>query len=482
MSRPSRRIAALAVLFALAACYLIGCGGGGGAPSPPPGPPPVEIGPGPGPPAPTVAAEPGISTVAARNAPFATAPNADVVRAAALNRIDGLADDPPSSTPDLEALLADFTGWVTQQPNDAAAQAGLAAALVMAGIYNAGIDAGYAPPDIFGLFGPLTDLTSVKTAQSGARLKRMLAATCLPLPQAWGVAPVETAADRPDLTDADFSTADVQIAVRHYLLPLIDCALDRLRALRDNAPDDRTPLVELGAGEDVKRAYRGDVRALIGLLRLLKATLMQACAYQLNAGSWDWTVPLADRDGNGDGLLAVNEYLPDDPFLRRHPSRNMQDSGATLRAGLSDLVLSMNSRRPDSLLQAWASGGEDSTQRPALLEDIRELARETVTVTVTYSGAANPEIPAAASRDVRLNLSRIWDAPVDDLKELLPTLRPVSGGAWEALPRDADDFPDPTFNGLFPRPDPLIDIIVGGPDYVALSYGEIDELVIIDRR
>ncbi|MFW6156608.1 MAG: hypothetical protein ACOC7J_04760, partial [Armatimonadota bacterium] len=169
--RTSRLIPAAIICLCITG-LLSGCGGGGGGGTAPP-PPPVEIGPGPGPAAEQIPAAETISTVAARTTDFATAPRADLARQAAIDRIERIPDDPPDTEAELRALLADFTGWVTQEPDDAVSQAGLAVAIVLAGAYNAGIDAGYTSDQVLGLLDPITQIAS---ASSGDRRSGQVAA------------------------------------------------------------------------------------------------------------------------------------------------------------------------------------------------------------------------------------------------------------------------------------------------------------------
>jgi hypothetical protein len=219
------------------------------------------------------------------------------------------------------------------------------------------------------------------------------------------------------------------------------------------------------------------VRALIGLLRLARAYILQACAWQFNAGDWDWNVAMADLDTDGDGLLTVAEFLPPDPYLWRHDAPNMASAGEEVRNGLELLIGAFANRRGDSMIEA-TFGTEGADERLAKLRDLRTMVQREVTVTVSWTGGSG----GGGARDLRMNLARLWSNPPDDLKQFLPTLELTEGGAWQALPRDIDDFPDATVNGLFPAPQPLVDIIVTGPDSVALSYGAIEEYPLIDRR
>ncbi|MFW5868132.1 MAG: hypothetical protein ACOCX2_09965 [Armatimonadota bacterium] len=461
MQRRTSQLVSVGVIFVLIAGALVGCGGGGGGgtPDPPPSPPPpsVEIGPGPGPAADAIPAEPAISTVAARGAAFATAPRSDLARRDAIERIDRFASDLPDTEDELRAVLADFTAWVTAEPNDAVSQAGLAAAIVVAGGYNAGIDAGYTPAQILSLLAPVAEVAS-----AGVREHR---------------GAIFTAADFPSPTDPDFSSADLQIGIRTFLLPAIDHARGRLNALADAAPSADTRLGEFPSRRGTHYAYPAEVQAVSSVLRIAHGLLLQFCAYQFNPGDWDWTAPLADRDDNRDGTLTVNEYLPGDPFLWRHQSGNMAEGGTALNGGLTSLIAAVEAAPEDSLLvQALRP---DSPQVAAQkLHDLRMIVDREVNVRIEHEGGSD----GPGGFTTRMDLRRLWQWPIDDLKHLFPTLRPVSDSAWEALPRGASDFPRPTFGGVFPQPEPVLEMLSTGPTYIAITHGSADPIVVLDRR
>ncbi len=478
MSSSSSRLPALVCLVVISA-LIAGCGGGGGAGGPqPPTPPPVEIGPGPGPAASTIPSEPGISTVAARAVPLATSPSASDVDPRAVEAMKSFAADPPDTEAELEAVLTQFVDLASANPDDAAAQAGLAVSIAIAGIYNAGIDAGYAPADLLELLGPVRDLAPAQIGPGRYGLSERILALCIPhLPLARTRAMLP-ASDWPDLSDPPFSSVDVQIGLRNFALPAIDHAVERLGALSGNAPGPDVPLVEVAAHDRTIRAYEGDVRVIAAMLRLVEAGILQACAWQLEPGEWDWTLPLADRDADGDGLLTVEEYMPADPFLWRADCNNMQRAGALMRSSLFTIMYFVENRQPDSFIAQEIGDDERADYVVTLLGDIRTIISEPVVLTFRWSRPGSGVRQVSAEAD----LSRIWNAPVDDAKSLLPTLEPGGNDAWEALPRTAADFPDPTFGGIFPQPDPVIAMLTGGADYVTISYGSIDEFVLLDRR
>lgn len=466
MRRSLPRLVIVAIIFALASGLLVGCGGGGGGtadppdpppPPPPPPPPAVEIGPGPGPAADAIPAEPAISTVAARGTPFASAPHRDRAREAAIDRIDQFASHPPDTEAELRAVLDDFTAWVSAEPDDVVSQAGLAAAIVLAGAYNAGIDAGYTSDQVLSLLSPVTEVASAGL-HGGAGL-------------------VLPAADFPNPGDPDFSSADLQIGIRTFLLPALHHARARLETAANNAPGPGIRLAEFPSRHGTHFAYRSELRALSGLLRMGQSVLLQFCAYQFNPGDWDWTVPLADRDEDGDGLLSVEEYLPPQPFLWKHEADNMQLAGSHLRGALQMLIDAVEETHPDSLM---TDALDPDRPQDALrkLRDLQEMAEGPVNVRIVHEGGSE----GPGSFATRLDLTRLWDAPVEDFKTLLPTLAPVSGSDWEALPRSPSDFPRPFMADILPRPQPVLEMLATGPTYIAITHDSVERLTVIDRR
>ncbi|MFO8079912.1 MAG: hypothetical protein R6V07_06345 [Armatimonadota bacterium] len=465
MQRRGCRLALVGLTVAALALLAVGCGGGGGgtsgdapSPPPPPPPPPVEIGRGPGPEADTIPTGETISTAAARGVPFATAPDAELARRAAIERIDQFASDLPTTENDLRAVLDDFTAWAQAEPNDAVSQVGLAAAIVVVGGYNAGIDAGYTTGQILSLLDPVTEVasTGLRDEAGGHTL---------------------TAADFPSPTDPDFSSADLQISIRKFLLPALRHARTRLEAVSSSAAGPAARLAEFPSRHGTHYAYRADVRAIGGAFRIGHALLLQFCAYQFNPDDWDWTASMADRDGDGNGELAVEEYLPGDPFLWRHNSTNMLWSGGALRGGLEAMIAAVGEAPDDSMLvQALRPDSPQVAQQK--LRDLHAMVDREVQVQIEHEGGSD----GAGSFSTRMDLSRLWDAPIDDLKELFPTLRPVSGSYWEALPRDASDFPEPELGGVFPQPRPVLEMLSTGPTYITIRHGSMDRLTVIDRR
>jgi hypothetical protein len=454
-----------------AATLFIGCGGGGGGgqppqppPQPPPEPPPtpVEIGPGPGPAADQIPAEPAISTVQARATAFMSSPAPTRMQQEAIDRIDRFAAVPPRTEAELRAVLGDFTSWATRRPNDVVSQAGLAASIVLAGAYNAGIDAGYTSERLLGMLDPVTQVAS-----AGLTTDRSSSVGGL----------MQIAADFPDPSDPDFSSADLQIGIRKFLLPAVAHARARLQAAIDAADSRNTRLAEIRSRHGSHYVYRAELRMLEGMLRVGQGVLLQFCAYQFNPGDWDWTVPLAERDEDGDGVLTVDEYLPPDPFLWRHQSNTMEQGGTHLSEGLREMKFAVGKAPADSLL-VHALRPDGPQPLVAKLRDLWELTENEMAVQIVHEGG----LEGAARFTTTMDLRVLWEDPIDDLKVLFPTLTPVSGSHWEALPRERDDFPKPSFFGVFPQPARVLNMLTTGPTYIAINSGEVERLTVLDVR
>ncbi len=472
MSAFVRRMVCLLTAFMLTAFPLTGCGGGGGGgggddggdePPPTPPPPAVEIGPGPGPAADAIPGEPAISTVAARATPYAQAPRRGMARQEAVDRIERFAGRPPTTEAELRAFLADFTGWVTQEPDDPVSQAGLAVAVLVAGAYNAAIDAGYTPDQVLSLLEPVTRIKSAAGEDPGAGVF---------------TAALRTMADFPEPSDPDFSSADLQIGIRKFLLPAFRHANDRIASIPLHSGGDETRLAAIHTRDGTRYAYAADFRALNGFLHAAESLLLEFCAYQFNPGDWDWTVPLADRDEDGDGLLTADEYLPPDPFGWRHQSSNMSDSQDHMLLGLDTMLAAVEAAPEDSFL-IEAIGDDGRPRTAAKLRDLRDLVTEKVQVEVIHEGGTNGPGRFMA----QMTFHYIWDAPVDDLKTIAPVLQPVADSNWQALPRGPGDFPRPRLGGMLGQPpEPVLEMLSTGPTYIAISYGSWERLTMLDER
>ncbi len=481
-----RRFAVALNVLVVFALFTSGCGGGGSAVTPGPGPDPdpdpdpipVAIGPGPGAAADIIPTELGISTTAARNAPLATAPDADNVRQAVTNEFDALMDNPPDSLAELQTLLTQFTGWANQDPDDPAAQFGLALMTAMAGLYNTGIDAGFIEADIFAMLpasldksatGSLTDLF--------LRPVQFAAALHLGGPQAL-MAPTKAAKSAiPGLEDEGISTQDLQIAIRNYLIPSLDSAIARLSAVANNAPA-WDPLVAIGSGDNAVNVYPADFKLVTAILRVLKSFAHELVAYQLNAGSHDWGASLASLDANNDDILTVAEYAPADPFLWRHSAPNMQIAGVTLGTALNNAIWAVRNSNNSLVLGEFfgLTRQADVDQSVAELTDLRDLLTGPVDVQITYNNIQATAVAPAAVRTMRTNFGAIFSDPVYDIKNLLPTLH-VVGSAAEV--QGASDFPDLTFHGIILDPQPIRNIIAGDYNHVVISYGSLRDIELV---
>ncbi|MCD6360944.1 MAG: hypothetical protein J7M38_08755, partial [Armatimonadetes bacterium] len=272
----------------------------------------------------------------------------------------------------------------------------------------------------------------------------------------------------PGLEDENITTESLQIAIRKYLLPSLNSAVTRIEAVAENADPSTDPVIIINAGEDAYGIYPADLKVVLSILHSWRAFLYELVAYQLNWGNYDWTVDIVTRDANGDGLLTPDEYAPADPFLWKHPAPNMQLAGQAVRQSITCLIWAIQNRGDESLATAIVDSSPSSAaDMIAWLRDLRALLTEAVTVTVTYTTKSVADVP--------LNLGAIYNDPVEDIKDLFPTLHVVCslGDCWAEI-GDASDFPDLTFHGVFPDPQAIQDIIAAEPDTVTLTYDNIE--------
>ncbi len=475
-----RKLAISLTILTTLALIVAGCGGGGGGGGvePPPPPPPTQIGPGPGAAADVVPAEPGVDTTAARNAPKATNPSADNVRQVVTNEFDAIFNAPPDTGAELQTLLTKFAAWMNQDPDDPAAQTGLALLTAFAAIYNTGVDAGFAEGDILPTSLVKGDTLDLDLADLFMRPMRFAAALQFFGPQALQNGTKGPKAVIPGLEGEGITTQDLQLAVRNYFLPLLDDAIARLSAVANNA-NAWEPIIVIGSGEDEIAIYAADFKIMTSILRLFKAMGYEFVAYQLNAGDYDWGVDLVDRDANGNGILGVGEYAPADPFLWRHSAPNMQIAGATYRTAINNMIWALDNGANSALLNMLDA--QTANDMATMLADLRTLISQRVNVQVTYENVAPAQMMPAATATIPVNFGAIFDNPVNDVKDLLPRLHVVCDGpsdCWAEV-QSSDDFPDLTFNGVFPQPQQIVNIMDGDYNHVTISYGSLEDFELV---
>jgi len=366
---------------------------------------------------------------------------------------------------------------VNQDPNDPAAQFGVALLTAIAGLHNAGLDAGFRGQDIFGVIPwSLPKSGARDLADVFAMPLQMAARLQLFGPQALPSGSKALKATVPGLEDEGVTTEDLQIAVRNYFIPLLDSAIARLAAVANNAPAGE-PLVVVGGGRNAVEVYPADFKLMMALLRVFKAAAHELVAYQLNAGDYDWNRDLVDFDANGDDTLTVAEYAPADPFLWRHTAPNMQTAGATLTAAFNNAIWALNNGAGSALVEDILGLDDNASVNETVnkLTDLRDLLTGQVDVQLTYDNAGSAQLAPATTRTVTMNLGAIYTNPINDIKDLFPTLHVVcSGNDCRAETQSADDFPDPTFHGVFPQPAPIRTIINGDYSHIVVRYGSVE--------
>ncbi len=443
----------------------------------------ILIGPGPGPmwvsPPPPPAN--GVATAEARSAPMPTAPTPEAVQLGLLNLLQELEENPPADAAALQAALDRLVELVRANPNDPGAQLALALAIGVAGMFNMAMEAGMPPEEVFAAMPALLELLPAQHKSPRLDLCQLLLLPVRTMTNLYlsgsGLLsqPAGTKAVIPGFEEEGVSTEALQIGIRMHLLPALYAAIERVGALVNSASSPTEPILVDPSGETGWAIYPCDLKLLLALLHCLRSWLHELVAYQLNWGDYDWGMDLVARDANGDGVLTVAEYAPPDPFLWRHPAMNMQTAGDALRTALDCAAWAVENRAPGSLTTDLVEQtGRTSADVLAWVRDLRALLTGRANVRVEYEAAAPAAVSPAAVANVPLNLGAIYYDPADDLKDLLPTLHVVCDGEQcQAQVNGPDDFPDPTFHGVFPDPSAITGILAAQPTEVTISYQSI---------
>lgn len=365
-----------------------------------------------------------IDLTAALAAPMATDPApASEAMQDALNAY--LSDDEniPETTAELTADLAGWVANVTNDPDDVAAQLGLALAIVAAAGHNA---ADSMCMNIFEEVG-LIDVASVvvrdDTAPSSVMtqtLQTMFAQNMPVVPVVGGDAVGTAAAPVSDLKG-------YRAAINNYLLAPLENAAERTAACAVSGAAQL--LLELDDAGELVRLYPADVRIVTAGLRTVRALLLMASAFDPDYGAWDWDLDLYERDANGDGILSVAEYAPPAPFANVDAT-NWTAAGAWLRDAVADIRagLAIHSGDLSSLIERYL---EDPAEVAANADDAADILGGQVNMTFNYTEAAAAGVRTEAIETIPVNLRGIFDTPPANVQSMLPPLYlMLEEGSW----------------------------------------------------
>ena len=137
----------------------------------------------------------------------------------------------------------------------------------------------------------------------------------------------------------------IQADLKAILIPALDQAIGNLTI----AESDPAFTFRLGAGWYYMSSgytqytvHVGDVYIFEGFLRAIKAEALMACAYSVNAGSFDFDAAQAALDANKDGILTPSEYMPASPFLTLIDANSMAAAKTELLAACDQAVQGLN--------------------------------------------------------------------------------------------------------------------------------------------
>ncbi len=378
----------------------------------------------------------------------------------------------PEDTPELDDMLTDFTNLVQTNPDSSAGQLGLSLALLSTGAENAADTLGYS---IF----PDVDTQSVSALALSGKYKASRTinkAVDIALFRP-GMKQRDTVHPQGQIPDSYLTTEDVQRAIEDHILPVLDNAITRLDVLAAVAPTALLiTYVDPDDGETTK-IYPADIDLLVAGLQLVRAMMLQLVAYNLDAGSYDWELDLWERDTNGDDILTVAEYAPADPFLTLKNAGYMNDAGSDIQNALQRVLDALDNRiigDADEVINKLLEGESVSDLRD-MTQNTLDLFSGPLAMSVKYAHYDwNTGVWSGDDTDtITLNLGGIWSNPVNDVKDLLPTVT-IADRVNEHYKIAYSDWPDPTMNGVFPDAQDMKSLWDADYEYLEIVYDDIE--------
>ncbi len=410
--------------------------------------------------------------------PQASAPDSDCTAA-----LLALFADPPDTRLEVETALQNWIVRATANPEQAACQLGLCLLMLARGLDNVATDLGY---DVFeeldgvdpgsvmalamsenpgGLVGAYKRLFS--QAQTGA-----------------GTAGV--------IPGVDFTSEDVEDAIRAHLLPVIynqdGGVYQRLAPFGDSGSPDA--LVTLGIpGGDLYTLYACDFNMMAASMQGLRGFLLEAMAYEWAPGLWDPPDDYNEWDTNADGMLSPNEYLPPAPFgtLHGYGALYMADALDAYRDAVERAIVAADTipDDPTDLLNMFFSGNLAlaTSEEPTPLDVFKLILAhfdalldgvQTLVLQYWNEGDETPQ-----EMNFRVDITQAYVNPVNDIRSLLPTVPltdleyiiAVSTQNGDGVGLDWNLFPDLTFNGILPDL-PATIATISGYDFIALNHAD----------
>jgi hypothetical protein len=421
-----------AVVLAMLAIALVGCGGGGGSTHS--GITPIPT---------TTLKQPDHSqeVITTTEAIAAAKPSAPFSASdEAKTELGKLQSSGPLSDAQMRSSLADFTTLANAKPGDVAAQTGLSILLAAVGVVNAAhvlrVDL---PPDFYVPVAP--SKIAAKSLKVSAASSRALDLATEPLQLVPRSAPkskssaVRAKALVPGQT---YSTQELQSVLADLVLPCLALAIERLDYLASAVPDATVLVTYNDEDGNAWHLYRHDLRALAAGLKVVYSVGLIVNAYSWDWGSYSFDRQPYDMDTNHDGVLTVAEYAPASPFLTLLPDGAANLSTArTMVISAGETAYDLMGSKPTDLHSPLGKALEDAdaTNLDNARKDIlnaTDLFKNQVNVTAEYAwyDSAHDTFINHKTISVPVNLARLFTNPVSDLKRLFPAAYIVPDTEW----------------------------------------------------
>ena len=286
--------------------------------------------------------------------------------------------------------------------------------------------------------------------------------------------------------------ANAQQHLETYVIPRVEEALTHLDALEADPdfPHFQFPITITYPQTESKMVIiidQGDVLLFDGLVSATDASLHLLCAYEVNYGG---TPPNYEEinalDANHDRLLHVSEYVAAGDFLtlrstgQAHTSDALDYLGRAVDRGIGGLEATLAEPEDNGDILAWHGD-------PELQASLEDTLQQLQTVQPALEGQADVqvEIEEGVWVTVTIDLPAFFGSAPTDLKPLLPVLGyhiytvATETGTERLVQPFPVEFPDSTFDGLFPAglPAEVLDL-PGAPVAVEIDPATVEPLAV----
>lgn len=235
--------------------------------------------------------------------------------------------------------------------------------------------------------------------------------------------------------------SDIQKAVKDSVLPKIAYALDRLSII-ENDPDFVFTITPQMQGRETGESYEldlGEVYMIDACLRMIRGYLLVLISYNVDVddnGSYAWIQSDSDstivahlmRLHQSTTFLALNSYGSD---AMKSAIKNFRTTIDKAKLGVAFVKAEVDDQMNDIIRKEFITDANAE-----LLEEGMSITTITEMLDTIKSALEGPcTVPLTKEVSIRLNVSAVFDNPIQDLKSKFPYIKWKDPSTWEMKER-----------------------------------------------